>query len=265
MAFSETIKLKVKKLADFTCCWCRDLEKKVEVHHIIPQSEGGDDTLDNAAPLCSNCHTLYGGNPELRKEIKDRRDHWYEHCQAKPQVVWPIGLDVPFLEHIREIPPARGIPNPGIQFTDKDPTDKNNPPLLYLSIHFKNSRYFGDNLPPSNEKWLYVQADMRFALGLRIQVLTWNERDESEFRNFLRRGNDEWNLRSLTPNNHDHKQEDIFHLWRENGENRLLIATYSPTNAVISIHARFSNEVAQAFDEYLEKMGFAHPYDEEDT
>ncbi|WP_242835357.1 HNH endonuclease signature motif containing protein [Desulfitobacterium sp. PCE1] len=57
-------------------CICR--EPFVEIHHIIPQEEGGPDTLDNAAPLCSSCHDLYGGNPYKRKQIKQMRDYWFE-------------------------------------------------------------------------------------------------------------------------------------------------------------------------------------------
>lgn len=80
MPFSDALKNSVKQRCHFTCCWCRDNRNKVEVHHIIPQAEGGPDTEDNAAPLCSNCHTLYGANPDLRKEIRLRRDQWYSLC-----------------------------------------------------------------------------------------------------------------------------------------------------------------------------------------
>jgi hypothetical protein len=37
------------------CCICGTLHK-VQVHHIIPQEEGGTDDIDNAVPLCPNCH-----------------------------------------------------------------------------------------------------------------------------------------------------------------------------------------------------------------
>jgi len=83
MPFSETTKLSVKKKTDFTCCWCRDLRNKVEIHHIVPQVEGGSDDEDNAAPLCGSCHNLLGENPGLRKEIRQRRDHWYEICSKR--------------------------------------------------------------------------------------------------------------------------------------------------------------------------------------
>jgi hypothetical protein len=80
MPFSEPLKLTVKQKANLTCCWCQERRNKIEIHHIIPESQGGPDTEENAAPLCGSCHDLYGNNPDLRKEIRSRRDHWYESC-----------------------------------------------------------------------------------------------------------------------------------------------------------------------------------------
>lgn len=82
MSFSERLKRTVKRKADFTCCWCTDRIKKVHVHHIIPQGRGGPDTQENAAPLCGSCHDLLGNNPDFRKEVRLRRDHWYQACEA---------------------------------------------------------------------------------------------------------------------------------------------------------------------------------------
>ena len=67
MPFSEQLKLTVKQKANFTCCWCQERRNKVDVHHIIPESDGGQDTEENAAPLCGSCHDLYGNNPDLRR------------------------------------------------------------------------------------------------------------------------------------------------------------------------------------------------------
>lgn len=78
MAFSEQLKLAVKKRAHFQCCLCHALY--VEIHHIIPESDGGPDTEENAAPLCPSCHETYGANPEKRKFIREVRDFWYELC-----------------------------------------------------------------------------------------------------------------------------------------------------------------------------------------
>src|SRR5258708_27160870 len=105
MCFPEAIRLKVQKHANFTCCWCNNRQNKVEVHHIIPRAEQGPDTEENAAPLCGSCHTLYGGNPELRKEIKLRRDHWYEICQKQLEFAWSPSLQIPLLDwHEHNIP-----------------------------------------------------------------------------------------------------------------------------------------------------------------
>ena len=79
MAFSEKIKNKVKEKADFKCCRCKHIS--FEVHHIIPQCLGGEDSLSNAAPLCPNCHTDFGANPEKRKEITQMRDIWYKRVE----------------------------------------------------------------------------------------------------------------------------------------------------------------------------------------
>ena len=39
--------------------------------------------MDNAAPLCQNCHDQFGANPEKRKTIRNMRDWWYEVCDRK--------------------------------------------------------------------------------------------------------------------------------------------------------------------------------------
>lgn len=80
MAFSEKIKKQARKLSDGKCVMCKK-EIALEIHHIIPKEENGEDTLDNAAPLCANCHEIYGGNPTKRKLIRDLRDNWYERVK----------------------------------------------------------------------------------------------------------------------------------------------------------------------------------------
>jgi len=74
--FSEKTKLEVKKKAMFQCCRCRKIG--IDVHHIKPQKDGGSDDINNAAPLCQNCHDQFGDNPTKRKEITQMRDNWYE-------------------------------------------------------------------------------------------------------------------------------------------------------------------------------------------
>jgi hypothetical protein len=81
MAFTETLKLAVKRNAHFCCCLCHALG--VEVHHIVPQADGGEDSEENAASLCPSCHETYGANPQKRKFIREARDFWYELCAKR--------------------------------------------------------------------------------------------------------------------------------------------------------------------------------------
>lgn len=81
MAFTEQLKLSVKKRSHFCCSLCHALG--VEVHHIVPQADNGPDTEDNAAPLCPSCHETYGANPVKRKFLTEARDFWYELCSER--------------------------------------------------------------------------------------------------------------------------------------------------------------------------------------
>lgn len=81
MSFLASVKAEVRKRAWFACCLCKKISLALEVHHIIPLSDGGTDVEDNAAPLCASCHRSFGGNRELQSRIREMRDDWYEKCQ----------------------------------------------------------------------------------------------------------------------------------------------------------------------------------------
>jgi hypothetical protein len=81
MPFSQALKDQVKKLAAFRCCRCQEIG--IDVHHIVPQAEGGSDDIDNAAPLCQNCHARFGANAEKRNEIRQMREFWYDVVKEK--------------------------------------------------------------------------------------------------------------------------------------------------------------------------------------
>lgn len=93
MTFTEQLKLLVKRRSHFMCCLCHTIG--VEVHHILPETQGGPDTDDNAAPLCPTCHETYGANPEKRKFIREARDFWYDLCEKR------YSSDDENMEHIK--------------------------------------------------------------------------------------------------------------------------------------------------------------------
>jgi hypothetical protein len=81
MSFPEPIRVEALKKSHFMCVACHS--PFVEVHHIIPEGEGGPNTLDNAAPLCPGCHGVYGANPVFRKQIRQMRDNWFDVCERR--------------------------------------------------------------------------------------------------------------------------------------------------------------------------------------
>lgn len=78
------------------CCIChRFCGIKMELDHIIPKEQKGPDTIDNAIPLCFECHAevhLYNDkHPRGRKyhpdELKKHKEQWLETCAKFPQLL----------------------------------------------------------------------------------------------------------------------------------------------------------------------------------
>lgn len=65
----------------------------MEVHHIKARADGGDDTLENAIPLCFDCHAIVRqydpkhpkGVRFSEKELVQHRDTWYEQIKQDSQ------------------------------------------------------------------------------------------------------------------------------------------------------------------------------------
>lgn len=69
------------------CCLChRFCGLKMEIHHIKPRAEDGPDTLENAIPLCFDCHadmrSYDSKHPKGTKyseaELRRHRDAWFQ-------------------------------------------------------------------------------------------------------------------------------------------------------------------------------------------
>lgn len=87
MSFSPEVKEEVLVACGRCCCICHKFcGLKIEVHHIQEVSEGGDNSANNAIPLCFDCHAdMRGydfnhpkGNKFSRSELLRHRDNWYE-------------------------------------------------------------------------------------------------------------------------------------------------------------------------------------------
>ena len=76
--FTEALKKKIRDRSDLRCCIAGCHKPDIDIHHIIPRADGGENTEDNAAPLCAGCHRTYGGDPRKRKMIREHREGWYK-------------------------------------------------------------------------------------------------------------------------------------------------------------------------------------------
>jgi len=84
------------------CCIChRFCGVKIETDHIQPKSEGGSDDIENAIPVCFECHAeIHSYNdkhPRGRKytpaELRLHRERWLKLCADKPELTLPTLRD----------------------------------------------------------------------------------------------------------------------------------------------------------------------------
>ncbi len=142
MPFSESLKKKIRKRANFQCCMCHTVG--VDIHHIVPQADGGENIEDNAAPLCPNCHSIYGANPQKRKTIREMRDHWYKRC-AEPSMTTSKRNVINFPKGINKGIIANNINK--VEIKTQNETVKINPPegsIASSSVHKRYIKYLID-------------------------------------------------------------------------------------------------------------------------
>src|SRR4030042_1579077 len=86
--FNEADKIRCLLWCNRHCCLCgKPCGTNIEIAHIIQKGkEGSSNNIDNAIPLCFDCHSEIGrynaehpkGNKYRPKELKARRDQIYE-------------------------------------------------------------------------------------------------------------------------------------------------------------------------------------------
>lgn len=55
-AFTNELKKEVRQMQNNRCAYCGQGTKRLQIHHIVPQSRGGSDKMENAIGLCNECH-----------------------------------------------------------------------------------------------------------------------------------------------------------------------------------------------------------------
>ncbi len=86
MAFSAKVRRDALVHAARHCCVCHRYKSvNIEVHHIDPPGDGGNDDIDNAIALCFDCHASAGhynskhpkGSAYSRSELRKARECWH--------------------------------------------------------------------------------------------------------------------------------------------------------------------------------------------
>jgi hypothetical protein len=121
--FNDATKIKVLLWSNRHCCLCGKVSgSDLEVHHIIPLENKGTNHVDNAIPLCYNCHgnvMKYNprhprGNKYRVDELKSRRDQVYE--EQTRHLVPPVHFEITQLTPKGMI---RKLPNAGFNIFHK--------------------------------------------------------------------------------------------------------------------------------------------------
>lgn len=148
--FSEDIKVKSLLWSYRHCCLCeKPCGTNIEVAHI----EKGKHDLENAIPLCYDCHSEIGryniehprGNKYRPRELKTRRNQIYEKYTR--HLVPPIHFEI--TQMIRSNPSLqRKMPNVGFNLShlgNSNPVKAKVEARIFLrdkSLGFVNSRYY---------------------------------------------------------------------------------------------------------------------------
>lgn len=116
--FNEDVKMKALLWCNRHCCLCgRARGTDIEIAHIVPKNKGGTDDIDNAIPLCYDCHSEIGkynkehprGNKYRPEELKARREQIYE--EQTRHLVPPVSYEV-----TQRLPDGHKRPFPDVGF-----------------------------------------------------------------------------------------------------------------------------------------------------
>jgi predicted RNase H-like nuclease (RuvC/YqgF family) len=68
----KKIRIEVLERDEYRCRDCRCKSSVYNLHHIIPRSEGGEETVDNLITLCEHCHIERHKGEDITRLMKSR-------------------------------------------------------------------------------------------------------------------------------------------------------------------------------------------------
>lgn len=92
MSFPQKIKDELMVASARHCCVCHRYKGvKLEIHHIVPKTDEGEDTYENGIVLCFDCHAdaghYFSGHPKGTKfspgELRKHKEGWFKKVQER--------------------------------------------------------------------------------------------------------------------------------------------------------------------------------------
>lgn len=118
------------------CCVCyRFCGVKIETDHMLPKEQGGTDEIENAIPVCFECHAeIHSYNDKhprgrkfLPEELRQHKEQWLQICAERPDVlvsvsrpadVGPLQALIDELALNAKIAARPDVPEQGARFHD---------------------------------------------------------------------------------------------------------------------------------------------------
>jgi hypothetical protein len=195
--FTEDVKLKCLLWSDRHCCLCeKACGTDIEIAHIDEKEKGGNN-IDNAIPLCYECHAKIGryrsehpkGNKYRPKELKARREQIYERHTL--HLVPPIELQV--TQRLTHSQRRRMLPDVGfnlIHHGDSHPVKVRVEAKVKLGdrdLGMLGGHYGGEKLWNLNPRYIVfghrrlpkevVESDERLEIDVTITIIDEYERE----------------------------------------------------------------------------------------
>jgi len=175
MPFSREVKDKLFLACHRYCCICHEFKgTNMEVHHIIQEADGGENTEDNGIPLCFDCHADAGsynprhpkGNKYTSSELREHKKQWFEACKDFSYVLNESTKEPDEIEHlgIKSFTRAtEDMPDETLSLTEFFEENGIKNDLNWNKNLFNLLEQFVNKIDPQNEYRIHLETHLSIA------------------------------------------------------------------------------------------------------
>jgi hypothetical protein len=91
--FTPDVAARLLAAARRHCCLClRWCGQRIQIHHIVPEAQGGSGDYDNGIPVCLDCHAEIESRSNMGRqftsdELRLHREQWFAIVRDRPEVL----------------------------------------------------------------------------------------------------------------------------------------------------------------------------------